>query len=330
MDCYYLYGGKQMTSKLTSYTIDEDYWSSLLGEDSKSPAPPENTYNNKNSFITYAYENNKQDHHTINSDDWLEIEQITKNDLTISLPVIGFNRGGVLVEYKSLRGFVPLSQLFDFPSHETPLNRRHALVAKVGQTLELRIIELNMAQNRLILSERAAQALPGGRQEILNSLKEGDVIKGTVTNIRDFGVFIDLGGLEGLIHISELSWGRVSHPERIVKQGEIVQAYVLGVDQSAGRVALSIKRLYDDPWQSVQDDYHIGQIIEGHITNIVEFGAFLSVADGLEGLIHVSELAEGQFLHPRNVVSEGERIQARIITINSAERRLGLSLRLQP
>jgi small subunit ribosomal protein S1 len=310
-------------TKLTSHHIDEDYWASLLQEDthtSNSPmthrtTPVEPQHNDKLQAET-------------NLADWHSIEEITQNDLTISLRVIGYNRGGVLVEYQSLRGFVPSSQLFDYPAHDTLINRRNALISHIGRMLDLRVIELDSAKNRLILSERAAQAQPGERQDILNTLKEGDIIEGDVTNIVEFGAFIDLGGLEGLIHISELSWGRVSHPSRILKRGETVRASVLTVDQSAGRVALSLKRLCDDPWQSVQDDYHIGQIITGEITNIVEFGAFVCVAQGLEGLIHLSELAEGQFLHPRNVVSEGETVQARIISINRDERRLGLSLRL--
>lgn len=317
-----------MTSKLTSHSIDEDYWASLLRDETHSQQPFNTTYVNKDSAPHEKHYDNL--HPGTDLADWQAIEKITNNDLTITLSVIGYNRGGVLVEYHSLRGFVPSSQLFDFPANAPLAHRRSALSNKVGQVLNLRVIELNIAQNRLILSERAAQAEPGEREGILQTLVKGDIIEGAVTNVCEFGVFIDLGGLEGLIHISELSWGRVSNPEKVLKRGEIVRAYVLGVDPEAQRVALSIKRLQADPWQFVQENYQVGQIIEGQISNIVEFGAFVYVAKGLEGLIHVSELAEGQFLHPRNVVTEGEHVRARIITINSAERRLGLSLRLQP
>jgi small subunit ribosomal protein S1 len=140
-------------------------------------------------------------------------------------------------------------------------------------------------------------------------------------------VFIDLGGLEGLIHISELSWGRVSHPRDILTRGDTVRVYVMEVNREQGRVALSLKRMQPDPWETVEQRYKIGQVVEGLITNVVDFGAFACVEDGLEGLIHVSELAEGSFLHPRNVVKEGDRVRARILNINGQARRLGLSLR---
>jgi small subunit ribosomal protein S1 len=319
-----------MTDKLTSYGIDEDYWSALLREDHY---PHSEDLTNHDEIIPFKKDNALVSHYddlhpSTTREDWDAIEEITQNDLTVSLPVIGYNRGGLLVEYHSLRGFVPSSQITDFPASGNVLTRRAALSQKVGTTLNLRVIELNIAKNRLILSERAAQAQPGGRQDLLNTIKAGDTIEGVVSNICEFGVFVDLGGLEGLIHISELSWGRVSRPENVLKWGEVVRTHVLSVDRSAGRVALSLKRLHPDPWQSVQDKYHLGQMIEGKISNVVDFGAFVCVADGLEGLIHVSELAEGQFLHPRNVVSEGEHVQARVIAIDSEARRLGLSLRL--
>ncbi|MBL8147154.1 MAG: S1 RNA-binding domain-containing protein, partial [Anaerolineae bacterium] len=154
-----------------------------------------------------------------------------------------------------------------------------------------------------------------------------DSISGKVTNLCDFGAFVDLGGLEGLIHISELSWGRVGHPADILERGQEVTAYVLEVNQEAGRIALSLKRLHADPWETVHLRYQIGENVQGVITNVVDFGAFARIEEGLEGLIHVSELAEGHFLHPRNVVSEGQQINARILSIDGRARRLGLSLR---
>lgn len=148
-----------------------------------------------------------------------------------------------------------------------------------------------------------------------------------MTNLCDFGAFLkDLGGLEGLIHISELSWGRVGHPAEILDRGQQVRAHVLDVNRDAGRIALSLKRLYPDPWETVQQRYQIGEIVSGTITNVVNFGAFAQIEEGLEGLIHVSELAEGHFLHPRNVVSEGQQVTARILSIDGHARRLGLSL----
>lgn len=262
--------------------------------------------------------------------DWLEIQQITTSDHAIVLNVIGYNRGGLLVEWRTLRGFVPASQLINFPTTTNNVIRRNALIERVGQTLTLRVIELSAEKNRLILSERAAQAEPGERADILNRLKPGDTISGQITNLCDFGAFVDLGGLEGLIHISELSWGRVGHPANMLERGQVVDVYVLAVDRENARVALSIKRLRPDPWKLVGEKYKIGEIVEGQITNVVDFGAFACIEEGLEGLIHVSELAEGHFLHPRNVVSEGQVVRARILSIDGHARRLGLSLRVVP
>jgi small subunit ribosomal protein S1 len=312
--------------------VDEDYWSALLdeGEHTSTVHLDQHTLGGYDDYDGDAAES--EEHYTIHrgvqEEDWDLVAEIYDNDEVIVLPVVGYNRGGLLVEYRSLRGFVPASQLLQFPSTSNNIIRRNALLDRVGLDLELRVIELNREKNRLILSERAAQAEPGERDDILRSLDAGDSVTGIVTNLCDFGAFVDLGGLEGLIHISELSWGRVSHPSTMLQRGQEVTAYVIGVDQEAGRIALSLKRLRPDPWRTVQDRYEVGQTVKGVITNVVDFGAFACIEDGLEGLIHVSELAEGHFLHPRNVVGEGDEVEARILTINGPARRLGLSLRL--
>lgn len=260
-------------------------------------------------------------------DDWEIVRQTYANDQTVCLPVIGYNRGGLLVSWNRLRGFVPASQLVDAPAAEDGMVRREVLAARVNQMLKLRVIELNPAQNRLILSERAAQVGPGARHQVLTTLKAGDIRVGKITNLCDFGAFVDLGGVEGLIHISELSWGRVGHPKDLLKSGQELKVYVMDVNRGQGRVALSLKRLQPDPWETVEQRYHIGQVVKGVITNVVDFGAFACIEEGLEGLIHVSELAEGHFLHPRNVVQEGQTVHARILNIDGQARRLGLSLR---
>ncbi len=317
--------------------LDEGYWASLLNDveleergsdhDDTSHVPdydvPRHTYTG--------------DHRTTDSD-WERIQAVEANDELLELPVVGANRGGLLVEWRSLRGFVPSSQLLDSnpvnADHAASLNgslngTRRSLSAMIGETLTLRVIELNPQKNRLILSERAAQARPGERASILNQLQPGDTVTGIITNLCDFGAFVDLGGLEGLIHISELSWGRVGHPDHMLQRGQQVTAHVLDIDRDNSRIALSLKRLRPDPWKTVEEHYRVGQIVEGIITNVVDFGAFACIEEGLEGLIHVSELAEGQFLHPRNVVSEGQTVQARILSISGSSRRLGLSLRLE-
>ncbi len=311
--------------------LDEGYWSALLseGENAEPTQPPHEASNGKGAYPTNrepAYPSGE--HLDATAQDWAEIQRIMDNDEVIELQVVGYNRGGLLVEWRNLRGFVPASQLTEFPATSNNIVRRNALLERVGQVLSLRVIELSHEQNRLILSERAAQVQAGERADILKRLKPGDTVQGSVTNLTDFGAFVDLGGLEGLIHISELSWGRVGHPNDILERGQYIEVYVLDVDRINARIALSIKRLRPDPWATVGERYQIGQIIEGVITNVVDFGAFACIEEGLEGLIHVSELAEGHFLHPRNVVSEGQQVQARILTIDNKARRLGLSLRL--
>jgi small subunit ribosomal protein S1 len=310
---------------------DEGYWQALLQEG--EIAADGGTPRQKDGFWEDYTLNGEHDELTPQNAlsgsqaDWEQVQQVFDSDTTVELRVIGHNRGGLLVEWNSLRGFIPASQLVEFPAAVDSRNRREALANRIGQTIKLRVIELDHAQNRLILSERAAQVQPGTRASVLQTIGEGDICSGQVTNLCDFGVFVDLGGLEGLIHISELSWGRVGHPRDILSRGDTINVYVMHVDQGQERVALSLKRLRPDPWQTVEERYFVGQIVEGMITNVVDFGAFACIEEGLEGLIHVSELAEGHFLHPRNVVREGETVRARILNIDGRARRLGLSLR---
>ena len=308
-------------------SLDESYWAALLNEGEFSEAPSNfSQADTTGGFIFQQEPTTSTGDDSSVLEDWREMQTIMDADLVLELTVVGVNRGGLLVEWRSLRGFVPASQLIESSNgHHSP--PRPQLHERIGDKLLLRVIELSAEQNRLILSERAAQAQPGERAHLLARLKQGAVIKGVVTNLCDFGAFIDLGGLEGLIHISELSWGRVGHPADLLQRGEEVRVYVLDVNAEAGRVALSLKRLNDDPWATVHLRYQVNETIEGLITNVVDFGAFVRIEDGLEGLIHVSELAEGHFLHPRNVVNEGQVVRARILTIDGRNRRLGLSLR---
>jgi small subunit ribosomal protein S1 len=259
--------------------------------------------------------------------DWQAARHLYEVDEPVELDVVGHNRGGLLVSFHSLQGFVPASHLLNFPSQIAEEERMLALARRVGMRLKLKVIEYDPAKGRVVFSERAAQAGPGSRQAVLGSLRPGSVVTGVVTNVCDFGAFVDLGGIEGLIHVSEVSWSRVGHPRDVLANNQTVQVSVLSVDPEAGRVALSLKRLRPDPWANVEQRYVVGQVIEGVVTNVVNFGAFVGIEEGLEGLIHVSELADGHFLHPRNVVREGDRVRAAIVTIDGAGRRLGLSLR---
>ncbi len=318
--------------ELTPPPLEEGYWKALLYE-GEFAEPVQNSNNHDESSSEFDDYSDAQSAAAANStvqNDWSDVSDVMARDEVMTLPVVGYNRGGLLVEWRSLRGFVPASQLVNFPATAPLSLRRNALAERIGQTLNLRVIELNLEQNRFILSERAARVEAGERAQILSRLSPGERVHGSVTNLCDFGAFVDLGGLEGLIHISELSWGRVGHPADMLRRGQEVEVYVLSVDRDNARIALSLKRLFPDPWKTVNERYQIGQTVTGTITNVVDFGAFACIEEGLEGLIHVSELAEGHFLHPRNVVSEGQTIEARILSIDSEARRLGLSLRLAP
>ncbi len=259
--------------------------------------------------------------------DWQAARHLYEVDEPIELDVVGYNRGGLLVGFKSLQGFVPASHLVNFATQLSEDERMVALSRRVGTRLNLKVIEYDPAKGRVVFSERAAQSGPGSRQQVLGNLKPGSVISGVVTNVCDFGAFVDLGGIEGPIHVSEVSWSRVGHPRDVLNYNQTVQVSVLSVDAAQGRVALSLKRLRPDPWANVEHRYTLGQVIEGQVTNVVNFGAFVGIEEGLEGLIHVSELADGHFLHPRNVVREGDVVRACVVSIDGPGRRLGLSLR---
>lgn len=261
---------------------------------------------------------------------WARMQACFERKESLKGQVTGWNKGGLLVQLGNLQGFIPASQLIRFPRHLDTAARDEFLAQQVGKELELAIIELERERNRLVLSERAC--IWGGRQgqELLEILKSGDIVEGIVSNLCNFGAFVDLGGFDGLVHISEISWRRVGHPQDVLSIGQRVRVRVLSVDREHGRIALSLRRLATDPWEDVEQRYHVGQIVRGVITNVVNFGAFARIEDGLEGLIHISELAEGNFSHPRNVVQEGQEVNVCILNIDGAKRRLGLSLRQAP
>lgn len=263
-------------------------------------------------------------------EDWAWARRLYDHDDTVELTVIGHNRGGLLVEARNLRGFVPASHVVGAEAEGEEALRAAHMAALVGTRMLLKVIEYDPERGRIVFSQRAAQAGPGRRVALLAGLEAGQRVRGPVTNLTRFGAFVDLGGVEGLIHVSEISWSRVNHPADALTCGQELEVLVLSVDREQGRVALSLKRLLPDPWDTVEQRFEVGQIIEGVITNVVKFGAFVCVGDGLEGLVHVSELGDGSFLHPRSVAREGEHVRARIIHIDGAARRLGLSLREIP
>jgi small subunit ribosomal protein S1 len=258
---------------------------------------------------------------------WEEARHLFESGDFVELPVIGSNRGGLVVGWNGLRGFVPASHLVCLAPFLEEEERQTELQRLVGTRLHLRIIELDAAQGRFVLSERADVLDEDRRRDVLNAISPGDIRSGRVTNLCSFGAFVDLGGLEGLVHVSELSWGRIEHPGDVLEAGQLVDVYVINVDRERGRVGLSLKRLLPDPWQSVNERYQVGQIVDGVVTHIVDFGAFARVEEGLEGLIHVSELADFDVTNPRDVVRVGDAVKAHVISVDGERRRLGLSLR---
>jgi small subunit ribosomal protein S1 len=249
--------------------------------------------------------------------------------------VIDHNKGGLIVDL-GVRGFVPISQIVDFPRRprdEQPRDAAQEIAEKlqpfVNRTLRLKILEVNRKANRLILSEKVAlyEERREKRDELFSSLQVGQRVTGQVRSIAPFGVFIDLGGIDGLVHKSELSWNKVNNPETAYQIGDEVEAEVIDINHERGRISLSIRRLQPDPWQESVAKYKIGDVIEGTVTKLVNFGAFVRVEEGLEGLIHISELSNQRVAHPGDVVKEGEVLKLKIISLDSERHRLGLSLK---
>ena len=258
---------------------------------------------------------------------WEAAQRACDTDEALDVQVTGFNRGGLLVDWIGLHGFVPASHILNMPSITDDDLRRAEFQRRSGQIIRCKIIELDRAHGRFVLSERLAYNDRVRVEILMNEMQPGQKRCGVITTVCDFGAFVDLGGVEGLAHISEISWGRINHPSDVLHSGQSVDVYVMNVDRGQRRIALSLKRLYPDPWITVPLRYHPNQMVEGLVTTVVDFGAFVRLEDGVEGLIHISELAEGNFLHPRNVVHENETVRVRVLNVDVVHRRLGLSLR---
>jgi small subunit ribosomal protein S1 len=263
---------------------------------------------------------------------WRIAEEQYKNGELLKARVIDYNKGGLIVDVAGIRGFVPISQILNLKREEVASGgESQETAAKLqgmkDKELQLKIIEINRARNRLILSERLAvqEWRQRRREELLDELKPGEVRHGVVSNLANFGAFVDLGGADGLVHISQLAWSRVNHPSEVLHVGQHVEVQVLSVDKEKKKIALSIKRAEVDPWTTVEQRYTPGQVVTGVITKIAPFGAFARIEDGIEGLIHLSELTPG--MDPRQTLHEGVPLQLRILRIDAERRRLGLSLR---
>jgi len=302
--------------------VDDSWWESVLAEEARHP-----THTPARSQMKAEPRGEGKSEETPKiSPNWTQVKDLYQRDQIVDLKVTGCNRGGLLVEGPNLYGFVPFSHLVEMAGQVELSEREKYLETYVGRTLRLKVIECVPEDGRIVFSERAAQAEPGKRSELFHSLHPGECVQGTVTNITDFGVFVDLGGVEGLIHISELSWGRVIHPNQIVKMGQPLQVQVLDLSPERCRVALSLKRLAPNPWSKIGSDLSVGDVVPALITSVLSYGAFARLDLGVEGLIHASEmpLAEGQAV--KDFLDEGQQVRVRVLHVDASRQRMGLSM----
>jgi small subunit ribosomal protein S1 len=263
------------------------------------------------------------------SEDWKRAEQLmTSEEIWEGVP-IDANKGGLIVPFGNLRGFVPASHVVDLPRNISEDDRKGYMMMLLGKKIPLKVIEVNRKRRRLVFSQRDAQR---GRREarkelLLDELHEGEVRRGVVSGLRDFGAFVDLGGADGLIHISELAWHRVKHPKEVLNVGDEIEVYILRLDTEGKRIGLSLKRLQKNPWAQAEELYHVGQLVEGTVSRVAQFGAFVSLNPGIEALLHASQIADPAPTDPSQIVHEGQVLLLRVISIEPERQRLGLSLK---
>jgi small subunit ribosomal protein S1 len=307
---------------------DESWWESVLAEErrySSHVSRPQQV--TQKTFPTAPKKQESNQPAVAVHVDWERIMGLYRDDRILSMKVIGHNRGGLLVEGDAgLSGFIPLSHLVELVGKSDLADRDISLDGHEGKLLNVKIIECAPEDGRVVFSERAALSEPGSRSELFHSLQAGSRVKGTVTNITDFGVFVDLGGVEGLIHISELSWGRVSHPHDIVKLGQEIAVQVLDLSAERCRVALSLKRMTQNPWERASTDFAEGRVLTAEITSVLSYGAFARLEIGVEGLIHATEMPLEAGQTPRDILIEGQKVQVRVLHVDPAHQRMGLSL----
>ncbi len=274
---------------------------------------------------------------------WRYLDRALDDGEVITGKIAGFNRGGSIVEVEGVQGFVPMSQLVSVPrerfriyqdggeslSREEYDSIQEQQAAELGREIQMKVLEVNRSRNRAIFSERqAVQEYRDARKaKLIQELEEGEIRSGVVTGISSFGAFVDLGGADGLIHISELSWSMVNSPEEVVRVGQKVDVFVLRVDAESMKIALSLRRLQPEPWETIHERLRVGDIVNATVTKLTNFGAFARVEDSIEGLIHISELSVRMINHPREVVREGDLVQVKVLRIEPERRRLGLSLK---
>jgi small subunit ribosomal protein S1 len=261
---------------------------------------------------------------------WDNVERMMANDEVVESKILGFNKGGLIAGVEGLRGFVPSSQISAMrrsqSTGDTPEQRWQKMI---GQPITVRVIEVDRERRRLILSERAAstESRQSIKERVIEELEEGKVYTGRVTSLANFGAFININGADGLVHLSELSWEHIDHPREVLEVGQEVKVKVINVDKEKKRIGLSVRALQEDPWRARVEKYSVGQLVEGVITRLTKFGAFARLEGDIEGLIHISEIAEHRIEHPKEVLKEGEVKSLRVIRIDPDQHRIGLSLR---
>lgn len=278
----------------------------------------------QNGNLVLSYVRAREEH------DWLKVEEMLSSGEVHSSKIIGYNKGGLIVPIGNLRGFVPASQISVMRRPETGSENPESRWAKmIGEPINVRVIEVDRQRHRLILSERSAlqETRETIKDRLLDELEEGSVRAGRVTSLADFGAFVNIDGADGLVHLSEISWERINHPNELLKVGQEVQVRVISIDRERKRIGLSIRQLLADPWTQKVAHIKEGQLVEGIITHLTKFGAFARLGEDLEGLIHVSELSENRITHPKEAVKEGDVVTLRVIKIDPERRRIGLSLR---
>ncbi|NDJ87375.1 MAG: S1 RNA-binding domain-containing protein [Chloroflexi bacterium] len=259
--------------------------------------------------------------------DWDNAEQLLEDDAVWEGTVIEANRGGLIVPFGNLRGFIPASHINNLPRSTTEQERQQYMDHLVGEPITVKVLEVNRKRRRLVFSQREAmrEQRVQIKEQLMEELKEGDVREGIVSGLRDFGAFVDLGGADGLIHISELAWHRVQHPSEIVSVGDKVEVYVMHLDEQDRRIGLSLKRLQENPWSKIDERYHIGQLVMGEVSRVAPYGVFVRLNPGIEALLHSSQICDPQPDSVEGLVDIGQRLLLRIISIEAERQRLGLS-----
>lgn len=261
--------------------------------------------------------------------DWFTAQRLLDSGESTEHKVIGYNKGGLTVEFHNLRGFVPASHVMDMARNLSEDQRRSELEGRINEMMRLKVIEVDRKRRRLVMSQMLAEReyQTQRREQLLTTLKVGDVLSGEVRSLRPFGAFVDLGGADGLLHVSEIGWAPITHPREALQVGQKIDVQVIRLDPENQRIALSRKRLLVNPWTEIEQRYQIGTIVPVVITRVVDFGAFAQLEPGVEGLIHISELADISVVEPLKTVKAGDKVMAKVLRIDQKRQRVGLSLR---